>query len=103
MPLQLQTALGEVDAKRCTVTDASILVFVPACVVSNILIIKHSRDDTRISYCFLRTCTCLQAKNPSKINTNSEKNNNRKRMSVHIGFTKNRNGSRQLHRHIKVS
>lgn len=53
MLVQLQTALGEVDAQRRTVTDASTLVFVPACAVSNILIMKHNRDDTRISYCFL--------------------------------------------------
>lgn len=42
------------------------LCFLPARAVSNVLIMKHSRDDARISYRAHRTCTCPQAKHPNK-------------------------------------
>lgn len=66
MPVRLQMALGEVHAERQTVTNASILVFVPARAVSNVLIMQHNRDDTRIFYRAPRTCTCPQAKHANK-------------------------------------
>lgn len=54
-------------------TNASILVFVPAHAILNVLIMKHNRDDTRISFRAPCTCMCPQAKCPNKINTNSER------------------------------